>query len=99
MVWQSLALFPFLNARENVEFGLKMRGVEPDEVTSWENRYRFRTGEVSISDYDYRETETDLLTTETTSKGHTETKDFSMYHFPIPYRAETDKHGTTTKLL
>ena len=26
LVWQSLALFPFLNARENVEFGLKMRG-------------------------------------------------------------------------
>ena len=31
MVWQSLALFPFLNARENVEFGLKMRKVEPAE--------------------------------------------------------------------
>ena len=31
MVWQSLALFPFLNARENVEFGLKMRGVAADE--------------------------------------------------------------------
>lgn len=31
MVWQSLALFPFLNARENVEFGLKMRGVEKVE--------------------------------------------------------------------
>ncbi len=28
MVWQSLALFPFLNVRENVEFGLKMRGVD-----------------------------------------------------------------------
>jgi spermidine/putrescine transport system ATP-binding protein len=27
LVWQSLALFPFLTARENVEFGLKMRGV------------------------------------------------------------------------
>ena len=27
MVWQSLALFPFMNARENVEFGLKMRGL------------------------------------------------------------------------
>ena len=27
LVWQSLALFPFLNARENVEFGLKMRGI------------------------------------------------------------------------
>ncbi|MEI2805893.1 MAG: ABC transporter ATP-binding protein [Albidovulum sp.] len=27
MVWQSLALFPFLNVLENVEFALKMRGV------------------------------------------------------------------------
>jgi len=27
MVWQSLALFPFLNVRENVEFALKMRDV------------------------------------------------------------------------
>lgn len=27
MVWQSLALFPFLNVRQNVEFGLKMRRV------------------------------------------------------------------------
>ena len=31
LVWQSLALFPFLSARENVEFGLKMRGVAKDE--------------------------------------------------------------------
>ncbi|MEM8776073.1 MAG: ABC transporter ATP-binding protein [Pseudomonadota bacterium] len=31
MVWQSLALFPFLNARENVEFGLKMRGMDTNE--------------------------------------------------------------------
>ncbi len=30
MVWQSLALFPFLNVRKNVEFGLKMRGIKPD---------------------------------------------------------------------
>lgn len=28
MVWQSLALFPFLNVRDNVEFGLKMRGMD-----------------------------------------------------------------------
>jgi spermidine/putrescine transport system ATP-binding protein len=27
MVWQSLALFPFLSVVENVEFGLKMRGM------------------------------------------------------------------------
>lgn len=30
LVWQSLALFPFMNARENVEFGLKMRGFSTD---------------------------------------------------------------------
>jgi len=28
LVWQSLALFPFLNVRDNVEFGLKMRGMD-----------------------------------------------------------------------
>ncbi|MCG7626128.1 ABC transporter ATP-binding protein [Epibacterium sp. Ofav1-8] len=31
MVWQSLALFPFMTVRENVEFGLKMRGVAGPE--------------------------------------------------------------------
>ena len=31
LVWQSLALFPFLTARENVEFGLKMRGIDKAE--------------------------------------------------------------------
>lgn len=31
MVWQSLALFPFMNARQNVEFGLKMQGVAAAE--------------------------------------------------------------------
>ena len=34
LVWQSLALFPFLNARENVEFGLKMRGQGAAECRS-----------------------------------------------------------------
>jgi spermidine/putrescine transport system ATP-binding protein len=28
LVWQSLALFPFLNVIENVEFGLRMRGMD-----------------------------------------------------------------------
>ncbi len=28
MVWQTLALFPFLNVTKNVEFGLKMRGMD-----------------------------------------------------------------------
>lgn len=31
MVWQSLALFPFLTVQENVEFALKMRGVGKEE--------------------------------------------------------------------
>ncbi len=28
LVWQNLALFPFLDVRKNVEFGLKMRGMD-----------------------------------------------------------------------
>ena len=31
LVWQSLALFPFLTAQQNVEFGLKMKGVDATE--------------------------------------------------------------------
>jgi spermidine/putrescine transport system ATP-binding protein len=31
MVWQSLALFPFLSVVENVEFGLRMRGIAAAE--------------------------------------------------------------------
>lgn len=31
LVWQSLALFPFLSVLKNVEFGLKMRGVDAAE--------------------------------------------------------------------
>lgn len=31
MVWQNLALFPFLNVLENAEFGLKMRGMQKTE--------------------------------------------------------------------
>lgn len=42
MVWQSLALFPFLTVRENVEFSLRMRGIEKAErrhrVEKWLER-------------------------------------------------------------
>jgi spermidine/putrescine transport system ATP-binding protein len=42
MVWQSLALFPFLTVRENVEFSLRMRGVAKAErrarVDKWLDR-------------------------------------------------------------
>jgi spermidine/putrescine transport system ATP-binding protein len=42
MVWQSLALFPFLTVLENVEFGLRMRKVAPAErrnrALSWIER-------------------------------------------------------------
>ena len=47
LVWQSLALFPFLNVRENVEFGLKMRGINADErkrrATKWLERMEIKT--------------------------------------------------------
>ncbi|MEM7694201.1 MAG: ABC transporter ATP-binding protein [Pseudomonadota bacterium] len=39
LVWQSLALFPFLTVAENVEFGLKMRGLDKktrrEKVAVW----------------------------------------------------------------
>ena len=42
LVWQSLALFPFLNVIQNVEFGLKMRGVgvseRRDRAQTWLDR-------------------------------------------------------------
>ena len=42
LVWQSLALFPFLNVRQNVEFGLRMRGIDASErrrrVIEWLER-------------------------------------------------------------
>lgn len=42
MVWQSLALFPFLTVRENVEFSLRMRGIAKVErqkrVDKWLER-------------------------------------------------------------
>ena len=31
MVWQTLALFPFLSVQQNVEFGLKTRGIREPE--------------------------------------------------------------------
>jgi spermidine/putrescine transport system ATP-binding protein len=47
MVWQSLALFPFMTVRENVEFGLKMRGVTGPErrrrADDWLNRLGIST--------------------------------------------------------
>ena len=33
LVWQSLALFPFMSVLKNVEFGLKMRNIAPAERT------------------------------------------------------------------
>lgn len=50
MVWQSLALFPFLNVRENVEFGLKMRGVAKEERTSRAKEWLDRLGMSDFGD-------------------------------------------------
>ncbi|MDQ0391621.1 ABC transporter ATP-binding protein [Labrys monachus] len=44
LVWQSLALFPFLNVRQNVEFGLKMRGVHTATRRAKADRWLERLG-------------------------------------------------------
>ena len=52
MVWQSLALFPFLDARRNVEFGLKMRGVGADERRARAMEWLDRLGIGEFADRD-----------------------------------------------
>ena len=53
MVWQSLALFPFLNVQKNVEFGLKMRQVPAEErqarASKWLERMEGGFAENSVS--------------------------------------------------
>ncbi|WP_440997406.1 ABC transporter ATP-binding protein [Arhodomonas sp. SL1] len=44
LVWQNLALFPFLNVRENVEFGLRMRGIASAERRARANKWLERLG-------------------------------------------------------
>ncbi|MCA0926802.1 ABC transporter ATP-binding protein [Ruegeria profundi] len=50
LVWQSLALFPFMTVRENVEFGLKMRGVSRAERRRRADDWLERLGISSYAD-------------------------------------------------
>tara|TARA_B110000208_G_scaffold166782_1_gene205868 strand:- start:1416 stop:2501 length:1086 start_codon:yes stop_codon:yes gene_type:complete len=52
LVWQSLALFPFLSARENVEFGLKMRGVDKTERKERALKWLDKMGILEFADRD-----------------------------------------------
>jgi spermidine/putrescine transport system ATP-binding protein len=51
MVWQNLALFPFLSVLKNVEFGLKMRGLPAPERQERARRWLERLG---IDQYRHR---------------------------------------------
>jgi len=55
LVWQSLALFPFLNVQENVEFGLKMRGVSNEKRRK---RAEIWLERMEISEFTHRNVET-----------------------------------------
>ena len=50
MVWQSLALFPFLSVLHNVEFGLKMRGVTSRERRAKAHDWLERLGIAAFRD-------------------------------------------------
>ena len=52
LVWQSLALFPFLTARQNVEFGLKMRGVGGAERKERALKWLEKMGILEFADRD-----------------------------------------------
>jgi type VI secretion system secreted protein VgrG len=69
--------------------------IDPEEINSWENIFQFHSGKLAISDFDYRNTASDLLASVTTTKGHTETKDFEWYDYPHLYQtASADTYGT-----
>lgn len=50
MVWQSLALFPFLNVQENVEFSLKMRKIPKAECQERARKWLDRLGILEFAD-------------------------------------------------
>ena len=50
MVWQSLALFPFLTVVENVEFPLRMKGVGPAERRKRAHEWLDRLGLAGMAD-------------------------------------------------
>ncbi|WP_027233577.1 ABC transporter ATP-binding protein [Leisingera caerulea] len=50
MVWQSLALFPFLTVQENVEFSLKMRKVSKGERRERARKWLDRLGILEFAD-------------------------------------------------
>ncbi len=52
LVWQSLALFPFLTAQKNVEFGLKMRGVDKAERADCARKWLDKMGILQFADRD-----------------------------------------------
>lgn len=52
LVWQSLALFPFLSAQKNVEFGLKMRGVDAPERKERALKWLDKMGILEFADRD-----------------------------------------------
>ncbi len=55
MVWQSLALFPFLNVQKNVEFGLKMRGLRPAARREKANQWLERLDIAELANRDVRQ--------------------------------------------
>jgi type VI secretion system secreted protein VgrG len=68
---------------------------DPKELMSWENRFHFHSGKVALSDFDYRNTASDLLSSVTTSKGHADTKEYEWYQYPVLYQTtRQDTYGT-----
>jgi type VI secretion system secreted protein VgrG len=66
-----------------------------NEISSWENRFLFITGKRAISDFDYRNTASDLQADVTTTKGHAETKEHEHFEYPILYQtSKLDEYGT-----
>jgi type VI secretion system secreted protein VgrG len=68
---------------------------EDNQITSWEHRHVFAAGKLAVTDFDFRNSATDLLATATTSAGHADTKNFELFRYPRPYQtSKLDAYGT-----
>ncbi|QDU41257.1 Phage-related baseplate assembly protein [Maioricimonas rarisocia] len=68
---------------------------EDNQVTMWEHRYGFESGKVSTTDFDYRNSSTNLLASASSKKSDA-SRDYERFDYPGYYQTtKADQFGTT----
>lgn len=64
-----------------------------DRILKWEHRYEFRPGRWAQTDYDFKRPPRKLMTTETTTIGLRDNKNYEIYDYPGRYTRK--QHGAS----